>query len=312
MTASEFLALWHDPRPYVESLTSGSTGVPKTVRLAKADMVRSARRTNAFFGLGAGSRFVCPMDFRYIGARMMAVRAVVAGGELVEVPPSNFFRFDGVADLLAVVPSQVPCLLDNPDMLVRTRHLIIGGAPLHPDLASRLAATGVDALTTYGMTETVSHVALARVGDDTYRALPGITFSVDDRSCLVIGPLVTNDVVRLVSPTAFQWLGRADNVINSGGVKIHPEEVEAVLRPLLRRAGIRADDIVVVGVPSRKWGSEAVGVVESDTAPDADSVRRLVAMARAAGLSPHKTPRRFVATPRIPRTPNGKIDRTAW
>lgn len=312
MTVDEFITLWHDTSATVECHTSGSTGKPKPILLTKHDMAISARATNAFFGLGKGSVFVCPMSFDFIGARMMAVRAELCGGLLITPTPSNRFSFEGTADLLAIVPSQIDDILDNPAKVAQIRNVIIGGAPLNDERRHRIVRSGLRAFTTYGMTETASHVALARVTDaePVYKALDGVRFSTDDRDCLVIDMpgrdadhIVTNDIVRLTGSDAFTWIGRADNVINSGGIKIHPEIIEAIASKVLKDAHIPFTALVVKPVTDSKWGNIAVLEVETDAHIN-DKIYEQI----AAHLDDRrKAPKRIITTTHIPRTPSGKI-----
>lgn len=314
MTAKEFALIWHDDNPWVEVQTSGSTGKPKTLRLSKHDMLMSAEATNAFFGLGKNANYVCPMDFKYIGARMMLVRADVVGGKLIALSPSNQFWFDEVADLLAIVPSQVDCLLASPALIARTRNVIIGGAPLDDERTNALLKAGINAFSTYGMTETASHVALAKVGDSIYHALPGITFKTDGRGCLVINApgrdndtIVTNDIAEVLTPTSFLWLGRFDNVINSGGVKIHPEEVEGVVGLALKELKIPFSEVAVTGLPSGKWGCEAACLIATDAIVDVAAVSAKV---RPMLSDTKKCPRKWQIVNELPHTANGKIARS--
>lgn len=309
MTEVEFMNLWHDGSEYIECNTSGSTGKPKTIRLAKSDMVRSANATNTFFNLGKNSIYVCPISLNYIGGKMMAVRASVSGGQLVIIPPSNNFKFDGVADLLAIVPPQIPAILNAPNGRERFRHIIVGGAPISPDSRKSLVDGHFNVWQTYGMTETTSHVALAKVTDNepVFEALPGVKFYVDSRDCLIIdrpgyinNHLVTNDVVRLIDETTFVWLGRADNVINSGGIKIHPEQLEA---DIVRIIPHLADRIMIRGVADDKWGESPELVVEGET--DFESLAEML----EANLDHRLLPRKITAVDAFERTANGKVKR---
>lgn len=299
----QFIKEWENPSPFIEAHTSGSTGTPKAIRLLKADMLTSARATNARFGIDSASLLVCPLSAEYIAGKMMIVRALQAGCYLWMLTPSN--RFTGQLStlgapitLLAVVPSQVPDLLAW-DGLNRVQNVIIGGAPLAPQTEQSLVEAHVNAFATYGMTETCSHVALRPMGADIYQAMPGVNFGVDQRRCLRIQApdfsfqaLQTNDCVQLLSPSSFRWLGRADNVINSGGIKIHPEEVERLLAPLL------SAPYFVIGIPDTKWGTALALVVEST--PSASPLN-------FSTLPPYLRPKKVIYTPKLPRTPNGKI-----
>ena len=138
MTAEEFERQWIDGNDFIIAHTSGSTGKPKEIRLKKADMRASACATNAFFGLGDGAVFFCPLDFAYIAAKMMAVRARECGGTLIAVAPCNDFDIQQRVDLLAIVPSQAKCLLKHPEWASRIGHIIIGGAPLAQTTADAL------------------------------------------------------------------------------------------------------------------------------------------------------------------------------
>lgn len=301
MTIDDFLDLWHDDTPFVESHTSGSTGTPKLIRLPKADMRVSAEATNAFFDLGAGSVYVCPLAADYIAARMMAVRADIAGGQLAMLKPSNTFQYNDNGDLLAIVPSQVPHLL-NAYPHSQFRNIIIGGASLSPELRNNLINKGFNAYESYGMTETCSHVALRHVNNDYFSAMPNITFATDARGCLVINAprysfksLISNDIVHLVDNHHFVWLGRADNVINSGGIKIHPEQLEAELHDII------TVPFYIESIPDAKWGAVPGLVIEGRYIPDLNAIRRRVGARRA--------PRTYRNVPALPRTSNGKLKR---
>ena len=301
-TVADFMREWDAPDEYVTAHTSGSTGTPKTIRLLKSDMRVSARATNTFFGIGAGSVLGLPLSVDYIAGKMMAVRAHEAGCRLVELPVSNEITVPESIDLLAVVPSQIPSLLLS-GTADRVRHLLVGGAPLSAEAAGALTDCGVDAWLGYGMTETCSHVALRRIADDDnlYHAMPGISFSVDGNGCLTIESerfswhrLVTRDVVELQSPQTFRWLGRADNVINSGGIKIHPESLEAEIRGALPWL----PSFYIVGEPDARWGSRPVMVAEGPI--DIALVKSVLRDRRTA-------PARVVVVGTLPTTSNGKL-----
>lgn len=298
-TLNDFLRQWDSPEPFVEAHTSGSTGTPKLIRLLKSDMRVSARATNAFFGINSRSVLANPLSADYIAGKMMAVRAREAGCRLVELPVANEVRLTEPVDLLAVVPSQIPSLIADGTVRL-ARNILAGGAPLPAELAARL---GDNAFVGYGMTETCSHVALRRVHDTEYTAMSTVRFETDGRGCLVIlsdefswGRLVTNDMVRLIGPRKFEWLGRADNVINSGGLKIHPERLEAEIRSLVPDA----PDFYIVGVPDVRWGSVAVIVAEGPL--DLPAIKPRL-------CNPRTCPKEVIAVERLPRTSNGKLRR---
>ena len=307
MTITEFEKEWHDDSNFINAKTSGSTGSPKPIRLLKSDMKASAIATNAFFGLGPGSVYACPLDFDYIAAKMMAVRADVVGGVVAAIPPSNNFYISYAIDLLAIVPSQADCLLRHPEWASAIKNVIIGGAPLSRKRADALVDAGFNCWQTYGMTETCSHVALRRLESSEYTALPGVTFSVDERGCLIIDAphfaarrFVTNDIVTLLSPTTFVWHGRYDNVINSGGIKIHPEELEARIKDLLNPDF----DFYITGRADEKWGQAVVLVAEAEAEILAKVEQQL------SNVLDHKElPKAYESVDALPRTANGKLKR---
>jgi len=304
---AEFIAEWNSPGDYICAHTSGSTGTPKAIRLLKSDMSASARATNRRFGITAESVLGLPLSVDYIAGKMMCVRAIEAGCRLIEMDVSNNVTVGCRIDLLAIVPSQVDSLLVQPDAPHLVKNLIVGGAPLDEKRKNMLCGMGFRAYSTYGMTETCSHVALSDLSDGSgvYRAMPGISFDVESRGCLVIeapafsfGRLVTNDIVELIDRFSFKWLGRFDNVINSGGLKISAEQLENKIRPLVDV------EFYVVGCKDDRWGEVPVMVFEGSP----NQCEPLLQTLRA-NLDHRLCPKRVIAVDRLPRTANGKIIR---
>ena len=307
----EFRRLWDNSDGHITAHTSGSTGTPKPIRLPKADMAASALATCRRFGIGNTSLLWCPLSLDYIAGKMMAVRAIVSGAQLVVTPPSRQFMDacpQAPVDLLAIVPAQIEALVASP-LKHQIANVIIGGAPISTAQEETLAAQPFHAYATYGMTETCSHVALRDITarHTHYEAMPGIHFSLDSDNCLIIhapfysfGTLATHDVVQLLSPTRFRWLGRADNVINSGGIKLHPEQIEREIAHLI------SHPFMLTSRPSQQWGQEMIMLIETtditiDTATLLSTLR--------TRLGPHRTPKAIITTPSLPRTPNGKLRR---
>lgn len=307
-----FIKEWFDDKPYVTAHTSGSTGKPKEIRLLKSDMEASAALTNAFFEINSSSRLLLCLSPAYIAGKMMIVRWLLSGGELAVRKPSilPLREEDGYFHFAAMVPAQVKALLSDEatlKLLDNTGALIIGGAPLDGDTETRLAATGTSAYATYGMTETMSHIALRKIGrDEDYFALGDVSFSADERGCLVIdlphlsiGRVVTNDMVRLDGERRFRWLGRYDNVINTGGIKIIPEEIEAVLRPHIGRR------FYVTGAPDGKWGEKPVIVIEGVEWGREEQDNLLAAMEK--DIESPRRPRVILFLERFRETGSGKV-----
>lgn len=309
--AENFIREWNGPHPYVIARTSGSTGTPKEIRLLKSDMRASARATIEFFGLDCSSRLHLPLSPDYIAGKMQIVRALEAGAVLSVEPPSNrplgasVMKGNGRISLLPVVPSQVPGLLES-GMAARIDNLIIGGAPLSETDEQRIIDSGIRAFATYGMTETCSHVALRQLGSEYFTALPGFSFATDSRGCLAIasstlsfGNLITNDIVDLISPTSFRWIGRFDNVINSGGLKISPEEIEKKIAPLIPAGAT----FYLTSRRSERWGEKLVMVTDMP-GPYSDLQERIE---NATGHL--RAPKAVIFDPDIQRTDSKKIIR---
>lgn len=269
----DFLDEWYNDLEYVNGKTSGSTGTPKTIRLLKSDMLASASLTNRFFQIDQSSRLLLCLSPTYIAGKMMIVRAIAAGAELYTVQPSAnpLLHINGHFDLAAMVPMQVDTILSHPVSFSRfkaIRQVLVGGAPVSPSLEERLQQIESVCFATYGMTETVSHVALRALNGpqhaDTYFALGQIHFSRDERECLVIHTphlhekhFITNDIVSVKDATHFQWHGRIDNVINSGGVKLFPEWIESQLSTLLSQR------FFITSQPDERLGQKAILVIEA-------------------------------------------------
>lgn len=299
----QFIELWRSGCQQFEAHTSGSTGTPKSILLNRADMIQSARATNQFFGITEKSTLGLPLSVDYIAGKMMVVRAEIAGCKLLPLPICNNVVVSQHIDLLSVVPSQIPSILSSSQYIA---NLLIGGAPINSKCEQALIEVGIKAYLGYGMTETCSHVALRRIGNDgRFTAMPGITFATDSRGCLIIQSdhfswksLVTNDVVELISNTEFKWLGRADNVINSGGIKIHPERLEQTYRRLVPAL----PDFYLVGIASDKWGSELAMVTQPIPQHLLEELKSKVA--------DHKyLPKKIVTVQELSTTANGKIRR---
>lgn len=239
----------------------------------------------------------------------MAVRAEIVKGSLTWEKPSNeplkeIGRHE-VIDLLAVVPSQMISIIDKPESLPEIRNIIIGGSAIHPDLRKKIADSGLMAYETYGMTETASHIALRRVYRDElpFKVFKGINIDVDDENCLVIEygngmRIQTNDIAEIVSESEFLIRGRRDNIINSGGKKINPFQLEEKISPLIH------NDFYITGEADEKWGESVVLIIEGEkSAINLDFLQLEIAKI----LEPWQRPKRIIIKKELPRTPNGKI-----
>ena len=320
-STAAFIEEYYNDLPYVVAHTSGSTGKPKEIHLLKSDMRASALLTCEQFALNQDSLLYLNLSPYYIAGKMMSVRALELNAKLIEEEPSNtpLAHYDGIEriSLGAFVPSQVKYLINNPEKLILFDNIIIGGGKLPRRLERWLAEQGIRAFSTYGMTETCSHVALAPMGSlpQPFTALGNITFSTDHRGCLVIHAphfsvkeIVTNDIIELISPTEFLWCGRIDNVINTGGIKVFPEEIEPVIGEVITNVRF-----FVTSQPSDKWGEELVLALEYTTMEDGarkegdirpDFIEKL-----RLKLPSHAIPRRYIAVNKFRETSTGKIIR---
>ena len=312
MSLEEFLSEWNNDSPFVHVQTSGSTGAPKPMLAEKRRMLASARITNDFLGLHEGDTALLCMSLDYIAGKMMVVRSMERGLKLFTVEPSghplNHCQSaidDCKIDFAAMVPMQVYNTLQVPEereRLMGIRHLIIGGGAIDDALGAELKNFPNAVWSTYGMTETLSHIALRRLSgpeaSDWYTPFPSVQVSLSDEGCLVIDApevcpecLVTNDIAE-ISTQGFRILGRKDNVICSGGIKIQIEEVERHLRPFLRAP------YLISKRPDPKFGEVAVLLTE-DSVDEARQVCERV-------LPKYYLPRHYLHVDRIPLTETGK------
>lgn len=258
-----FLLDWLDDKETIELMTSGTTGIPKTITVSKQAMVNSAIATGNFFDLHPQDKALLCLPALYIAGKMMIVRALVIGLELDLIAPTSSLddlQSDKKYDFVALVPLQAE---NSFDKLNQFKKIIIGGAKVSDDLAIKLKNRNADIYETYGMTETITHIAAKKIGEEYFEILEHVTIATDDRNCLVINAprisdvsIITNDIVEIQNETQFKWLGRYDNVINSGGIKLFPEQIEAKL------ASVLSNRFFITGQPDAILGTKLVLVIE--------------------------------------------------
>ena len=308
MSVEEFIAEWHSDSAYVRVQTSGSTGAPKPMLVEKRRMQNSARITCDFLGLKAGDTALLCMSLDYIAGKMMVVRSLERGLRLLAVEPSGhpLMALADRIDFAAMVPLQVWNTLQVPEERARLeaiKHLIIGGGAIDEAMADELRAFPNAVWSTYGMTETLSHIALRRLNgpeaSEWYTPFPSVSVSLTDEDCLVIDApevcaqqLVTNDIAELSADGRFRILGRKDNVICSGGIKIQAEEVERQLQPHLH------EPFLISKRRDAKFGEIVVLLTEGSV----DEARQICERI----LTQYHRPRAYVHIDHIPLTETGK------
>lgn len=229
----KFLLDWLNNESFVLVKTSGSTGIPKQIVLQKSAMIASAKATGLFFNLIPKSTSLLCLSANYIAGKMMLVRAITLGLHLDTIDPTSAPLASKKYNFIAMVPLQVQKSLSK---LHLADNVLIGGTQVSYSLSESILKTNCNAYESYGMTETISHIAIKKIGELYFTVLPNVTISMDERSCLVIEALelfkekiITNDIVEILNATQFVLKGRIDNVINSGGIKIFPEEIEELI-----------------------------------------------------------------------------------
>lgn len=307
-----FLIDWLNQDDFLYVITSGSTGQPKAIKLKKQAMVNSAIATGDYFGLEPGDTALDCLPSHYIAGKMMLVRAIILGLEIDCVKPSAhpIFDYEKKYDFCAMIPLQLKHTI-NYTQNIKT--IIVGGSMITKPLLEHIKHSSSKFYETYGMTETVTHVAVRRLestsgtGEEFFNALPNISFNKDERNCLVINAsklvkeaLVTNDIVDLKSDTSFKLLGRFDNVINSGGVKLFPEQIEKKFQPVID------ERFILAGEDDGTLGEKLVLIIENPR-DSKDSIANRIKHLR--DLTKFEIPKEIYVTDKFVETVNGKIQR---
>ena len=304
-----FMEEWLHGNDSLTLHTSGSTGTPKPLLVSKKSMQASAERTAAFFELSPGDTALLCLPIRYIAGKMMLVRALVIGLELDVIPSKTLLDLKGKTyDFAALIPLQVNASFE---LLGNLKKILIGGAPIPIELRKALAKKHPHCVETYGMTETLTHVATRFVCYPTvpFRAMPGIKINVDHDSCLQImapyissSPICTNDVVELLDNRSFILIGRRDFVINSGWRKIFPEQLEEKLSVQLRIP------FFFTGIPDVELGEKLVLVVEGGIK---EKQLGLKTATKLLGADKHLVPKDVLCLDTFVLTRTGKLNRIA-
>lgn len=316
---ADFLAEWFNETDTVKVHTSGSTGTPKELWVEKRRMMESARLTVNFLDLQPKDTALLCMPLQYIAGKMVVVRSLVAGLNLLPVTPCSrpLQYLETAPDFAAMVPLQVYTSIQNPrdkELLRQIRHLIIGGGAIDRTLGEELRDFPHAVWSTYGMTETLSHIALRRLNGpeatDWYTPFNDVQISLSPEGTLTIDApqvcplsLVTNDLTEFNDRGQFRILGRRDNTINTGGVKVQTEEIEAQLKPLTELP------FAITSVPDPKLGERIVILIQTSGGQQLQPEEFAQLTEAISHLPRYWQPRQVIPVPELPLTGTGKPDR---
>jgi len=321
VSTNQFLSDWFSEEDFIQVQTSGSTGKPKSIQLKKEFMKNSAKMTGEFFNLQENTTALLCLSTDYIAGKMMLVRALILGWNLDVVEPNSnpLKKNKKKYDFSAFVPLQLENSLENINQI---KTIIVGGGKVSNSLQTKILSSTTAIFATYGMTETVTHVAIKKLNQFSslqlgtmkrshFQILPNVTILKDNRNCLVINApklsvetIITKDIVELISETEFELLGRIDNVINSGGIKLHPEKIEDKLSAII------STRFFVAGILDEILGKKLILVVErqsSKTSKFQSLLREKINNLET--LSKFQKPKEIYFIPEFIETKTGKIQR---
>jgi O-succinylbenzoic acid--CoA ligase len=316
-----FFEAWFDKNNFIEVKTSGSTGIPKVIQLQKSHMINSALATGRFFKLPKKTTALLCMSPNFIAGKMMLVRALTLGWHLdvVEAVSNPLQHLQKSYDFSAMVPLQLKSSLGD---IHKVKQLIVGGGVVSNELQQEIQQVKTAIFATYGMTETITHIAVKKLNNfdkvissavekSYYEILPNVSISTDDRNCLVINapkvadkPIITNDIVAIISETTFEFLGRFDSVINSGGIKLIPEQIEEKL------LGIIQSRFFIAGIPDTLLGEKLILVLEQENFKDDKfKIELLQKIKQVQHISKYEIPKQIYIVDKFIETSTRKINR---
>lgn len=339
----DFKKTWESGQETFEIQTSGSTGIPKKILLHRKQMLASVKMTAKAFNLKEGDTAFCCLNIDYIAGMMMLVRAFEIGMDLLIVEPkSNPFediekhlyilKANRGQNFFAFVPLQIQTILENTpifyEILNSAKAIIIGGAAVNDAILEKVQKIYRPVYVTYGMSETLTHIAIKRINgsekEDFFNTLEGVDIKLNDESCLMIKSkttddqwITTNDVAEIINGSSFVLHGRIDNVINSGGVKIQLEKVEKAAESVLKK--LKTDEqklngrYFVFSLPDEKLGERLIFVLEKETNaafPSRDDTTKIDILQGFKEILPKfEVPKEVFFLEKMLETPTGKIDK---
>jgi O-succinylbenzoic acid--CoA ligase len=311
----QFLEGWFSADKNITVQTSGSTGTPKPILLKKEFVVNSAIATGTYFDLQEQTTALLCLPTTYIAGKLMLIRAITLGWHLDVIEPNScpLEKVNKEYDFSAMVPLQLENSISE---ISKIKIIIVGGGVVSKELERKIQNVSTAVFATYGMTETITHIAVKKLNridviPNFYQTLPNVTIYKDDRNCLVINApkvsdeiIFTNDVVHLISDTQFEWLGRFDNVINSGGIKLHPEKIEEKLSEII------TNRFFVAGILDIKLGEKLVLIVELESSK-ASMFQSVLSeeIKKIASLSKFENPKEIYFLDKFLETETKKIQR---
>lgn len=308
----DFMVEWFSPKTTIEVQTSGSTSLPKTITVSKQQMLQSAKATAHFFNFKENQTALLCLPMNYIAGKMMLVRALYSQLNLICIEPNsqplNHFPANTIIDFVPLTPMQ----LKGTKQTSNIKTILLGGGPVSAELEQACQTLSAEIYHGYGMTETLSHVALRKINgsnpSSAYQALPGVLCSIDNRQCLQLEvpflteKIYTNDIVDLINETTFIWKGRLDNIINSGGIKLFPETIETKLSDYIKTA------YFIAGLPDDTLGEKLCLLIE-DEKYTSEKLHHLENYLEQY-LEKYERPKTIFFLPKFIRTESEKVQRS--
>ncbi len=308
---ASFLSEWFDDSEYIQVQSSGTTGTVHSFKVLKEHMIESALMTSSFFDFQKGDKALLCLSTNFIAGKMMLVRSIVSELKLAigTLDANPLKELKERIDFCPMVPLQVSNSMSEIHLVDK---LLIGGVALHEDLEKQIVSIHPNAFMSFGMAETLSHIAMRKLGAEkgVFQVLDHVDVHSNDDDCLVITAakigvegLCTKDLIEMVDENSFRWLGRMDNLINSGGVKVVPEIIEDVIKDLMPNKFY-----FIGGIPDDKLGQKVVLIIESK-----ESTREKIYLTREnllkLGLSNYQIPKEVFIIREFARTESEKIKR---